>query len=950
VLAQAAEGVWCVVLLTWRDGHQSPPSQLTMSCGSASADTISQLRMPRLAALSWESNEDASYRPACERIINCVQLPPWSSPCGHAIHLRSGRAGDLAARMYARKGPASALPTLLAEHPSSRATSSASPSVSASQRYPLLFGALQRADSSAATRVDYAGHFAHAALQPVKAYVPRSSLHAQIYAQLSRDAADSGTRKLVVWGLGGAGKTQLVLDYVQQHRTEYKATFWIEAGRKESLERDFVRLYQTLFGLHTSAGTEAVSVEDAVTGVKSWFAGQQGRWLMVFDGADTIEDGDAREYINIVHFVPDAAALDVIITSRSSTARDMTRLEGVQVGEMEAAQAAELFQKYARISRDDATVPDEVLAIVKELGCLALAVTLAATYVGSTPRLQSNIKAYLPEYRQRRRELLRRKPESLVHQYSESVLTTCETSYAAAAGQCVEATVLMTVLCFLSFDDIYLELFCAHTMADGPEQTEGERDASWRSLVSPQQALDVYKIEECFAALQKYSLVQWKADQKSYAIHKLVHAWGCDRLTAEEQSKYSQAAFELVIEAVEAVEGYSRGPEDKLRLVPHVMGSFQALTDVGNRSNQVTEALVNELESVGEFVTHLGRWPEAHAVKEYVLQARRRLLGEDHPDTIWAMSNLAITLREQGQLEEAAIIQKEVLEKRTQILSKEHPDTISAMSNLAITLGEQGHLERTAEIEREVLEKRRRILGEEHPRTISAMNNLANTLREQGQLEEAAVMQKEVLEKQTQILGEEHPDTILVMSNLAITLREQGQLEEAAIMQKEVLEKRTQILGKEHPGTISAMSNLAITLGEQGQLEEAAVIQKEVLEKRTQILGEEHPDTILVMSNLAITLGEQGQLEEAAKIEREVLEKRRRILGEEHPDTISAMNNLNITLRQQAQLHQEHSNTRRPVRSPVRPIESSSVIHATLQSPRRERIRVFAYIRSKLQK
>jgi hypothetical protein len=112
----------------------------------------------------------------------------------------------------------------------------------------------------------------------------------------------------------------------------------------------------------------------------------------------------------------------------------MTRLEGVQMCEMEAGQAAELFQKYARISRRDVTIEDEVLCIVKELGCLALAVTLAATYVGSTPRLQSDIKAYLLKYRQRRRELLRRKPESLVHQYSESVLTTWETSYAAVAS------------------------------------------------------------------------------------------------------------------------------------------------------------------------------------------------------------------------------------------------------------------------------------------------------------------------------------------------------------------------------------------------------------------------------------------------------------------------------------------------------------------------------------
>jgi tetratricopeptide (TPR) repeat protein len=704
----------------------------------------------------------------------------------------------------------------------------------------------------------------------------------------------------VVWGLGGAGKTQLVLDYVQQHRTEYKATFWIEAGRKESLERDYVRLYQTLFGLHASAGAETtISVEDAVTGVKSWFAGQQGPWLMVFDGADTIEDKEAGGYIDIKHFIPGGAVLDVIITSRSSTAKDMTRLEGVQVGEMEAGQAAELFQKYARIHHNGVSTKNEVLCILKELGCLALAVTLAAAYVGSTPRLQSNIKAYLPEYRQRRRELLQRKPESLVHQYSESVLTTWETSYAAVAGQCAEASVLMTMLSFLSFDDIYLGLFCTNTEVSGAEQTVNEAKTNWKSLVSLRQTVDVYKMEKYFAVLQMYSLVQWKTEQQGYAMHKLVHAWGYDRLAAEEQGKYSQAAFGLV---VEAIEGCSRVPEDKLRLVPHVMGSFAALTGVHDKMDRATEDVIDKVAGVGGFMTGLGRWPETRIVEEYVLQARCGLLGEEHPDTISAMGKLASTLRQQGQLDEAARMQKEVLGKMKRIFGKEHPDTILAMYSLAITLGEQGQLNEAAEMQKEVLEKRKWILGEEHPDTISAMGNLAIMLGEQGQLNEAAEMQKEVLEKRKWILGEEHPDTISAMSNLAITLGEQGQLDKAAEMQKEVLEKMKQILGKEHPDTISAMGNLAITLGEQGQLDEAARMQKEVLEKRKQILGKEHPDTISAMGNLANTLIEEGQLDEAARMQKEVLQKRKRILGKEHPDTISAMNNLANTLRQQGQL------------------------------------------------
>jgi hypothetical protein len=99
----------------------------------------------------------------------------------------------------------------------------------------------------------------------------------------------------------------------------------------------------------------------------------------------------------------------------------MTRLEGVHVGE---AQAMELFYSYSKLRRDTSEVEQKIGVIVDELGNLALAITLASTYVWRTPRLQANIKSYLPEYRRRRQELLQRKPERLIHQYGESVLTT----------------------------------------------------------------------------------------------------------------------------------------------------------------------------------------------------------------------------------------------------------------------------------------------------------------------------------------------------------------------------------------------------------------------------------------------------------------------------------------------------------------------------------------------
>ncbi|KAF2844240.1 hypothetical protein T440DRAFT_473548 [Plenodomus tracheiphilus IPT5] len=211
-------------------------------------------------------------------------------------------------------------------------------------------------------------------------------------------------------------------------------------------------------------------------------------------------------------------------------------------------------------------------------------------------------------------------------------------------------------------------------------------------------------------------------------MHKLLHAWGHNQLTAEEQSKYSQAAFRLV---VEAIEGCSRAPDGKLRLVLHVMGSFAALSGASDRTNGITEDVVDEVAGVGGFMTDVGLWPETRTSEEYVWQARRRLLGVDDPDTITAMSNLAVTLGQQGCLEEAALMQKEVLVKRQLILGEDHPDTISAMNNLAVTLGDQGQLDEAAKMKKEVLEKMTRVLGEEHPDTKVAAQNLAIPVRRQ---------------------------------------------------------------------------------------------------------------------------------------------------------------------------------------------------------------------------
>ena len=89
------------------------------------------------------------------------------------------------------------------------------------------------------------------------------------------------------------------------------------------------------------------------------------------------------------------------------------------------------------------------------------------------------------------------------------------------------------------------------------------------------------------------------------------------------------------------------------------------------------------------------------------------------------MNNLAVTLKALGDLVAARKLQEQVLETRLRLLGEEHPNSLWAKSNLARTLYSQGDRSRARKLEEQVLETRRRLLGEEHPDTLTAKKNLA---------------------------------------------------------------------------------------------------------------------------------------------------------------------------------------------------------------------------------
>ncbi len=586
-------------------------------------------------------------------------------------------------------------------------------------------------------------------------------------------------RILVVWGLGGAGKSQLMLNYIREYRRDYAAVFWIEAGSKESIERDYVQIYRLLYGRQTDAGQEVVKVEDAVPAVKRWFHDHEGRWLVVLDSVDTIDNDRDKTYIDLGYFMPNAPGVHVVITSRSSTAKEMTTLDAVEVAEMEPSEATELFRRYAKLTEEGPDVIKEVDGIVRELGYLALAITLAGSYVSVTARLSSDIRRYLPEYRQRRKELLHRRAKRHIHQYGESVLSTWEASFEAIEDHNLAAARLLSLLAFVSFEDIFLGLFDgdgAGVLASAPTRVAELSEATtssnetWQSFLFSGQQWTVYELESAFETLQSYSLIQWKSDQKSYAMHKLVHAWGQDRLEADGQRQLSCLALELMADATAEDQ---IDPSHQLRLVPHVMASFGMFSPLHESLDELAMGRLAMIHKMEGFLFRIGRWSEAYKMRMFHFRKTEKMLGKEHPSTLTSMNNLAGVLSGQGKYKEAEEMHGQTLALRETVLGKEHPDTLGSMNNLAEVLSRQGKYDEAEEMHEQALTLRETVLGKEHPDTLTSVYCLAYLLHQKKRYKDAELLYHRAYAGYRKTLGEKHPTTAACSRHYSSMLTEE---------------------------------------------------------------------------------------------------------------------------------------------------------------------------------
>ena len=104
---------------------------------------------------------------------------------------------------------------------------------------------------------------------------------------------------------------------------------------------------------------------------------------------------------------------------------------------------------------------------------------------------------------------------------------------------------------------------------------------------------------------------------------------------------------------------------------------------------------------------------------------------------MYSAINLAANLRHLGSYAEARDLARDTLDRSRRVLGRDHPSTLYAANILGANLRELGEVKAARDLDQDTLDRYRRVLGEDHPGTLYAVSCLANDLRVLGEVQVA---------------------------------------------------------------------------------------------------------------------------------------------------------------------------------------------------------------------
>lgn len=591
---------------------------------------------------------------------------------------------------------------------------------------------------------------------------------------------------------------------------------------------------------------------------------------------------------------------------------------------MDPSEAKELCSRKLQ----DQEIDEETLdTLLTKLEYLPLAITQATAFISENG---STVQHYLKLLESESKKLLSKDIEDL-RRYPgvpHSVINTWRVSFDMIKEREPRAADMLFQMCFFNRQEIQKRLLVGE---------DGDRTDFTTAL----------------GTLKSYRFITADKEDTSFEMHALVQL--ATRLWIEDENeteKYSALALKSVSKIFPAGDF-----EDRLLCEKLLLHAKAVLEDKQTKhEDQLNKATL--LHNAAWYAADQGSFRDAEKWLEEAVKIRQEHLGVGESATLYSMNNLAMAYSDMGNPKDAVKLQERVVElMNTKERGENNPDSLEAMSQLAnmyLALGMWSQAEslgkrvvensEAAEEEEEedvlrrkislaeiykdtgkhelarglaeaVVQRLQEMVAEEDKERpeadadtdddafpsrklfamLAAMHTLAMIYRDQGKLKKAAKIGKQVMDTRTKRLGDKHPSTLDITSDMALIYEDQGQFEEAQRLGVWIVGTSETLLGAEHPSTLSSIINLTSVLEKMGQLEKAESLGRTVVAASTSILGESHRTSLLSMGNLASIYRSRGKLEDAAELGRRVLKMRKDTLEKNHPDVLMGVTNLALT-------------------------------------------------------
>ncbi|CAI4213197.1 unnamed protein product [Parascedosporium putredinis] len=536
----------------------------------------------------------------------------------------------------------------------------------------------------------------------------------------------------------GAGKSQLALDYAQGSRDEYDAQFWVDARNPSTVDKCYREIYQSL--CHDPPDSVTTTSDQVRYAVLESFSKTEGRWLMIFDGAGNPDEDDGND-VNLSHYIPRGTAVHIVVTSRQQQTRTLPTFGTVEVGALGFDEAVDLFKRCANLPSTVGENDCAVGSIVTEVGCLALAVSMAGSYISCTPGLSNNLSPYLDELRQERSNLLARYSQRLTGKYDHRGIAVFEASCRAIQRQSPAACRILALLASMDNQDIFPGLFDPETPSKpkGSNIIVSKKEESWARLIGLQEDIEAADIAHLLALLERLE------DQ-------------------QELGTFALAGLRILCDAARALRPYTTNRHAEMRLSTHIRANTAFISQLQKDwAGANNPRPLGELSYLAGFLQQIGSWREASALWRIILDQQRQEFGDDSPTIFETTSYLVNALSMHETVDQSVRLWTDAVERCQSDLGHDHSITVKIRRSLENAVKEQ---ELWSDIQ------------DYHQESMGLLENLLTTLKEAAEgLDAMKEEQQDKVETATKAaeelnwaLGSAHPSVVSQQQVLATVL------------------------------------------------------------------------------------------------------------------------------------------------------------------------------------